>query len=561
VNTELLISRINPKAAVFGAIALAVLGAFGWLILRGASTADQRALIAGASPADIGQYIQALDTASPRIPYVVTGDGTTILVPSDMIGRAKIALAQGGVAPAGPLGYELLDNASGIAMTTDQWNVARQRALEGELARAIMQMRGIKSAKVNLVMPVREAFSREVVKPRASVMLTLASSDIVGRAEVTAIRSLVASSVARMQVQDVAVVDNFLRDLAPNEAAGGGGPGGQADERRFAIEDRIRRAIEEQLAPVVGLGRARAVVQAELTTAREYVREQSFDPKSQIPRSTWTTNSKENSNEVRPNVSADTNLPDANNQTEPGIQTNKEETQETVNYELGSVVRERTDEGGGIKRLSISILLDAVCSTGEGGKPECRDRSPEELTRIANIAKAAANYVEERGDAFAIESMAFAAVEPIITEGPQPDTEPPGFLEILAANLLAVIVGAVILAAALVALVLFLTNRRRQAAAVAAAALAEEQKALLPAPGEEAAPGTALSSTAAGSAGGDETMLGEGEEAMMDLGRAVEGLVRQSFVTKVRELIRHNPDDAAIILRAMMAADPRKRSL
>nr|WP_247887415.1 flagellar basal-body MS-ring/collar protein FliF [Azospirillum sp. SYSU D00513] len=556
----MLISKINPKLAAFGLIALAVLGAFGWLILRGASTADQRALVAGASPADIGQYIQALDAVSPRIPYVVTGDGTTILVPNELVGQARIALAQGGVTASGPLGYELLDNASGIAMTTDQWNLARQRALEGELARAIMQMRGIRAAKVSLVMPVREAFSRDVVRPRASVMLTLASSDVVGRAEVAAIRSLVASSVARMQIQDVAVVDNFLRDLAPNEAAGGSGPGGRTDERRYAIEDRIRRAIEEQLAPVVGLGRARAVVQAELSTAKEFVREQSFDPKTQIPRSTWTTNTRENSNETNPSVSADTNLPDANTQPQPGVQTNKEESQETINYELGSVVRERTDEGGGIKRLSISILLDGVCSSGPDGKPECRDRSPEELARIGNIAKAAANYVEDRGDTFAIESMAFAAVEPIITEGPQP--APAGLMERLAENLLAVIVGSTILGAVLIALVFLLVGRRRRIAEQAATELAQQQMAL-PAPGEAGTAGAAgllmnSSSTAlqTGQANPDTD-----DEAMVDLGRAVEGLVRESYVTKVRELIRSNPDDAAIILRALLATDPRKRTL
>src|SRR3546814_186070 len=292
-----LIRNLGPvRMAALAGTGIAVVGFFIFLVSR-LSTGGQSLLYADLDPADAGQIVRELETR--EIPYQLKANGTQVFVPSDDVLRLRVTLAEQGLPGGGSVGYELFDKNQGLGTTSFVQNVNLVRALEGELGRTISSMRNVRGARVHLVLPRRELFSRERQEPSASVVLQLSGGLRPGKEQVLAIQHLIAAAVPGLKPEGVSILD----DRGELLARGFGDDSRNslallnAEEMKIAHENRIRHAIEEMVERTVGLGRVRAEVTAEIDYGRVVENTERYDPDSQVARSTQTVEDRAQSNE------------------------------------------------------------------------------------------------------------------------------------------------------------------------------------------------------------------------------------------------------------------------
>src|SRR3982751_6401289 len=278
-----------------GVVAALMLGFFASLIMR-ASTPQMAPLYTGLSFEDSSAVVAELQ--KQNIPNEIRGDGDTILVPRDQISSLRMSLAGDGLPTRGQVGYEIFDQQNSLGATSFVQNINNVRALEGELARTITSLARIKSARVHLVLPERALFSRDKKDPTASIVLAVRGDLSAG--EIRAIQHLVASAVEGLTPNRVTIADD-----AGNLLAAGVGDGndstvlaGEADERKTGVENRLRTDIETLLANVVGDGRARVEVSADLDLTHITKTATTFDPNGQVVRSTQTESVANNSTDT-----------------------------------------------------------------------------------------------------------------------------------------------------------------------------------------------------------------------------------------------------------------------
>ncbi|MCK8783043.1 flagellar M-ring protein FliF [Roseomonas sp. NAR14] len=526
------------RLAALGGVGAAMLGLFAWLALR-AGDAPMGVLYAELEARDAAQVVAALDRQ--RVPYRLTANGTQILAPEDQVPRLRLLLARDGLPAGGGVGYELFDRGESLTTTPFQQDLNRVRAMEGELARTIRSLSGVRAARVHLVLPRREAFSRERGEAQASVVLTMQGAQRLDREGVQAVLHLVATAVPGLRPQHVSVVDSRGELLARGGEALNGPVAAQSqEEMRRANGLRIARAVEEMLERVLGPGRVRAEAAVEMDFDRVQTTEERFDPENQVPRS-QQSNSENNRNSEPANVSVGNNLPNAEAANgNGGTQENRQE--ETTNYEIGRTTRSVTRELPVVRRISVAVLVDGVSEPGEGGAARWRERTPEELQRLTALVRGAVGYDERRGDQVQVVSMRFAAPE---DEAAAPAGGPFGLP--LGPATVARLAETGLLA--LVALAAILLVGRPIAGRLAASlappvALTESAAAgALPSPdgGQSGTPALP------GASGGED-------ESMVSLAM-VEGQMRASSINRIVEMVESHPEEALSVLRRWLSPE------
>ncbi|MBK1660026.1 flagellar basal-body MS-ring/collar protein FliF [Paracraurococcus ruber] len=396
------LARLGPtKLAALGGVALAAL--LGVFLVARSPHQPNRLLYSGLDPGEAGRIASRLEEL--KIPIEARGDGT-ILVPEDQVARLRMQLAAEGLPRQAGAGYELLDQANPMQMTSFMQRVQRLRALEGELARTILALGSVRTARVHVVLPEREGFSRETPPPTASVTVTTQGGQRLSAGQAAAIRVLVAGAVPRMRQEDVSVIDPNGVVLA---AEGGTAAGaGRIADLKSAQEATLRRAVLELLEPIVGAGRVRAVAAVELEGARSVSREEKYDPLGQVERSRQTQTESESSEDSkgREPVTVGQNLPNQGvNQNQQRTTSQSQRGGETINYEISSRTEETVREPGAVRRLSVAVVLDGV----PGPDGAVRDRSPAELERLATLVRSAVGFDDKRGDRVTVEQMRFRA--------------------------------------------------------------------------------------------------------------------------------------------------------
>lgn len=178
------------KLAALGAVALGLIAFFVFLAAR-LTSPGMSLLYSGLDAANSEQIVQRLETQ--QIPYELRNNGDQIYVPQDQVARLRLAMAGEGIPTGGSIGYEIFDRADALGTTNFVQQINQLRALEGELSRTIRSLRQVKAARVHLVLPKRELFSRDRNDPTASVVLVLQGS--LDKEQVQAIQHLVASAV------------------------------------------------------------------------------------------------------------------------------------------------------------------------------------------------------------------------------------------------------------------------------------------------------------------------------------------------------------------------------
>jgi Flagellar biosynthesis/type III secretory pathway lipoprotein len=249
-----------------------------------------------------------------RIPYQIGSNGTQILVPEDRMLRVRMQLAEAGLPSGGSMGYEIFDKTNALSATNFMQNINHLRALEGELARTIRAIDQVQSARVHLVLPKREVFSRDQREPSASIIIKTKGGRL-DQPQVRAIQNLVASAVPDLKPSRISVVDDRGNLLAgtqeePDPATAAAT---RMEEMRRQAEERLRKNIEALLERSVGIGNVRAEVAVDMDFDRVTTNQELFDPDQQVVRSTQTITEENQSQEGQQNVTVANNLPEAQN--------------------------------------------------------------------------------------------------------------------------------------------------------------------------------------------------------------------------------------------------------
>jgi flagellar M-ring protein FliF len=389
------------KLAALGGALVVTLGLMAWL--AASMTKPNMTLLYGnLEPSVAGEVVRQLEEL--RVPHEVQGDA--ILVDSVERDRVRMALAEMGLPRRGQAGYELLDQLGRFGTTTDMFNAAYWRAKEGELARTISWLSNVKDARVHLVPLAREPFVRASVQPSASITVTTHDGAPISRSQAQAIRHLVALGVKGLRPEQVTVIDAAAGILlGPEQEYGAAATQGLQAER----EQRLQREIEGLLAAHVGHDRVRVSVAVEVDQEAETVTERIFDPDTQVAVHRDTSEIEETTSESQAadTVSVAGNLPDAEPAGGPAdsAQSARTESRETTNFEVSEVRRERQRHAGGIKRISVAVLLGGVWEASADGPSTWRPQSTSELEAIRNLVQSAIGFDEQRGDRLTVESL------------------------------------------------------------------------------------------------------------------------------------------------------------
>ncbi|NWE51373.1 flagellar basal-body MS-ring/collar protein FliF [Brevundimonas sp. P7753] len=396
---------IGRLAAVLG-VAAGVAAVLVAVMLR-VGQAPDALLYSNLDLREASEISAALDQAG--IKYSSKGDGSTIFVSRDEVGTARLLLAGKGLVTSGSVGYEIFDNQSVLGQTEFQQNLNEQRALQGELSRTIMSMRGITSARVHITMPRREMFQAAATDPTAAVVVGVGGRDL-SADQVRAIRNVVASSVPNLKPDKVTVTDQSNRTLAAG-SEDTGFTSANAEAAKATTESQLQTRIKDIVEGVVGAGAARVQVTADIDHSRSTTQEQKFDPDGQVVRSTSTngSQSQDTTGQADGGVTATNNIPggQAPNATPVGS-TNSENT-ETTNYEISNTTTTTVKEPGEVKKLSVSVAVDGKYTPAADGKgePTYAPRTPEEVQQIKTLVAAAVGIDETRGDKIEVVNVRF----------------------------------------------------------------------------------------------------------------------------------------------------------
>jgi len=525
------------RILALGAVGLALVAFFAFVVTRTLEP-SYTLLFGGLAPEDARRIVERLEAAA--VPYRLNAAGDAVLVPADRALRLRMDLAEQGLPSGGSVGYEVFDKTGPLGTSDFLANVNLRRALEGELARTIAAIRPVRAARVHLVLPRRELFERERLPASASVVLSLAAPGGLERRQVQAIRNLVAAAVPGLEVARVTIVDDQGNLLAR------GGDGQQAglaatelDERRVALEQRLRGKILQLLERTIGPGRVEAEVTADLDLDEVTTTAEQYDPNGQVARSTQTV--EENGfrrDGEGGSLTVANNLPTERAGSE-SAGTGSERTsrsEETVNYEISRTVKSQIRKPGQLRRLSIAVQVDGIWTTTPDGRRDYRPRPAEELKQIAALVRSAAGVDEERGDVVEVVSRPFVLPEP------EPVAEPSLF-ELGREELLRLVElgGLALLAAALLIFgVRPLVRSLRPPGPTGEPALAAPGDAVaLPASTTDRLPAPSAEATAA--AGGELTPVSGREEPARD------ALLRQ-----VATIVAERPDDAIRVVRGWL---------
>ena len=548
-----LMRQLGPvRLAALAATGIAVLGFFIFLSSR-LSSGGMALLYGDLDPQDSGQIIQTLQ--SKNIPYDIKAGGKQIFVPGDQVLQLRVSLAESGLPGGGSVGYEIFDNNQGIGTTNFVQNINLVRALEGELARTIGAMRNVRGARVHLVMPRRELFSREKQEASASVVLQVQGSSRLNNEQVQAIQHLIAAAVPSMNPQKISVLDDRGQLLARGNGDSASAAAGTADEMRVGFENRMRQAIIELLERTVGLNRVRAEITAEIDYDRVVENAEIFDPDSQVARSTQTVqeNEKSSENDDQDTVTVQNNLPEteataAGTGTSAASQLSR--TEETVNFEITKTIRNRIKESGQIKRLSVAVLVDGKYIENDDGDKVWQPRAADELAQLETLVKSAVGFNEQRGDSVEIVNMQFVKLEPLEFDDGSLflGISKEEFMQLAEILVLAVVGLLVILLVVRPVLTRLFESMPTALAGGPAGALGDQEGvALAQLTGPEATADMAELLEEDEEEIEDESLL----DQMIDINQ-VEGRVRASSLKQIGEIVDKHPEEAIAIVRNWM---------
>jgi len=324
------------------------------------------------------------------INFDVSADGTTVMVPVGQAGSARMLLAEKGLPHSGSVGNELYDKLGSLGLTSFMQEVTRVRAIEGELARTIQMMRGVKAARVHIVMSDEGSFRRERQAPSASVIIRTDGGD--DRSVGDAIRHLVAAAIPNMKTDEVTVlnVDGRLLASGPDNLE-------KSPDNLLGLEKEVSQELREKitttLAPYLSLHNFQVSVAARLNADKTQTNETIYNPDQRVERSVRVVKEKQNSQNAagQPAAGVDANLPKNKPQSTDTKQSSDatDKKEELTNYEVSSKQITTTSAGFVIDGLSVAVLINKAsltASLGDKPAPDALDKQVKEIEQLVSTA-------------------------------------------------------------------------------------------------------------------------------------------------------------------------------
>ncbi|WP_128291221.1 flagellar basal-body MS-ring/collar protein FliF [Afifella aestuarii] len=413
MNAREQMDKLWANLAGLGGRRLAALGIVGATVLLaiglGAfylSKPEREILYSGLSREDVGQLGSVLKDNG--IGFDVAPDGTSVLVGHADTARARMLLAEKGLPQSTHSGYELFNELGSFGLTSFMQDVTRVRALEGELARTIQTMDGIKAARVHIVLPDRASFRRDQQKASASVVIRTRLPDDATAAN--AIRHLVAASLPGMDTNNVTVLNTEGVVLVSGDDPSASG-GGLMDDLKRRVDRELEEKIRRTLTPYLGYDNFQISVSTRLNTDRKQVSEVIYDPESRVERSVRVVKEAGTSQNSTTDSAATVqqNIPVAQMAAGGGNSSNEENErrEELTNFEISSKKVDTVHDGYEVENLSIAVLVNQARLQADEGQPDVMPIETR-LMEIEQLVQSATGFDKERGDQLKVSSVMFA---------------------------------------------------------------------------------------------------------------------------------------------------------
>ncbi len=419
-----LLKRLWIGLAALGARRLTALGLTGLtvFVLVGVSgymlnRPQQEVLYAGLDPQDVTRIGAVLNDSG--IGFDINVGGDSVLVEYGHAAKARMLLAQKGLPRSDSAGYELFDKLGSLGLTTFMQQVTKVRALEGELARTIQLVDGIRAARVHLALKSEGSFRGNADRATASVVIRADQESAVRAAN--AVRHLVAAAIPGLAPSQVTVMSADGTLLTSDDD-----PTAASPEKLIGLERSLSGDIEARvartMAPLLGIGNYRVSVIAKLNADRKQTNEMAYDPNSRVERSVRTIKeSGEASNAAgSAGVTAEQNIPVEEAAKAGGDNSNekKDRKEELTNYEINSKSVSTTSEGYSIDRLSVAVVVNRSTLVRMLGDNPSEEAINAKVQEFSQLVTSAAGVVEERGDVIKVTSADFVDE---VTIAPEPD--------------------------------------------------------------------------------------------------------------------------------------------
>lgn len=402
---------------------------------------EYRVLFSNFTDRDGGAIVASLQQMN--VPYKYAEGGGAILVPADQVHDIRLKLASQGLPKGGNVGFELMENQKlGTSQFLEQVNF--QRALEGELAQTIQAVSAVQAARVHLALPKASVFVRDQQKPTASVMLNLEPGRALDPGQVSAIVHLMASSVPELTPDNVTIVDqngNLLSESNKKLANNGLDP----SQLKYvqSVQQDVAKRIESIISPIVGTNNVHAEVTADIDFSHSEQAAETYKPNA-TPDAV-TMRSQQTSETTNSDTANASGIPGALSNQPPAPATapitapapaatppaaapapspTSMHKDATVNYEVDKTIRYVQQPMGGVKRLSVAVVVNYKQITDKSGKVKNVPLSDPEKLQISDLVKEAMGYNQARGDTLNVVNSPFAEAKEIIPDVPiwkQPD--------------------------------------------------------------------------------------------------------------------------------------------
>jgi flagellar M-ring protein FliF len=367
-------------------------------------------LFTNVAPDQLTQVVEQLQKRG--IPFKIADGGATVLISKDLLNSTLMSvMTEIGGAKVGHVGLELFDKQD-FGTTSYAQKINYQRALQGELMRAINTLGAVKQSKVILALPAKKTFLEEGGEPSASVVIELNPGKNLSPEQVRGITFLVSSAVENLSPEKVTVVDDRGKVLSKRYSADGSATGELMDMKQ-KVEEGIEERVEAIVSRVVGAGKVIARVDATLnprttTTSEEEVNPDATALKGQQTEEELLDGARTNPTGVPGSRS---NLPGAEDTGQVGFKQNVRKELKTSNFEVPKTVRNIKESAGTVERLSVSVLVDGTVTsiTDKDGnvKEEWKARDPAEMKKLEGVIRAAIGFNSQRGDSVTVENIPF----------------------------------------------------------------------------------------------------------------------------------------------------------
>lgn len=405
------VKGLSPAKRVGLASLTVVVGLFFAGVFFWANSTRYNPLLTNLNSEDAGNIMRVLK--EKRIPYTVDASGKNISVPAEAVDLMRLELATMGMPQSSVVGYEVFDKSS-LGQTSFVQKINQKRALEGEITRTVNSIKGVLRSRVHLAMPQKGTFADDVKKPTASVVLDLQPGTQLTEKQVFGISNLVAKAIEGMDIADVWITDANGKTLSKNAQDSLTAATASQLEFQQKVEAETEKRIEMILSRVVGEGRVVAKVSADLDFSQVNETQTLFDQDGAVLRTAdrRTDQALGQRPGARGPAGAGANAT-AEGVSSGDIKTETNKNNEIVNYDVPSTVRRMIKQSGGIKRLSVAVLLDGKRSRGpasaDGAKGEAKVESwsPEKLKEFEGLIISAAGIDKKRGDSIEVRNMEF----------------------------------------------------------------------------------------------------------------------------------------------------------